>query len=166
VARKKERGNGSGTVYPRRNKAGKVTGYRGSYFTPDGKRRYVSAGTKTEAQRALRQAMADADRGLIFDADNVDVSEYLDRWLSDSVQDTVKTTTHERYEQIVRLHLKPALGRLKLKAVTPAHVRSLYREKLRAGSSPRTVRYVHVTLHKALKRAVMDQLIPRKPPKP
>ena len=104
--------------------------------------------------------MADADRGLIFDADNLHVSEYLDRWLSDSV-DTVKTTTHERYEQIVRLHIKPAPGRLKLKAVTPAHVRGLYREKLRAGSSPRTVRYVHVTLHKALKQAVMDQLIPR-----
>jgi integrase len=105
--------------------------------------------------------MADADRGLVFDADNLDISEYLDRWLSDSVQDTVKATTHERYEQIVRLHLKPALGRLKLKVVTPAHVRGLYREKLRAGSSPRTVRYVHVTLHKALKQAVMDQLIPR-----
>jgi integrase len=161
VARKKERGNGSGTVYPRKNKAGKVTGYRGSYFTPDGKRRYVSAGTKTEAQRALRQAMSDADRGLIFDADNLYVSEYLDRWLSDSVKDTVKATTYERYEQIVRLHIKPARGRLKLKAVTPAHVRGLYREKLQAGVSPRTVRYVHVTLHKALKQAVMDQLIPR-----
>jgi integrase len=105
--------------------------------------------------------MADADRGLIFDADNLKVGEYLDRWLSDSVSDTVKATTFERYEQITRLHLKPALGRVKLKALTPAHVRSLYRDKLEAGSSARTVRYVHTTLHKALKQAVMDSLIPR-----
>jgi integrase len=100
------------------------------------------------------------------------VGEYLDRWLSDSVSDTVKATTFERYEQITRLHLKPALGRVKLKALTPAHVRGLYREKLEAGSSARTVRYIHTTLHKALKQAVMDGLIPRnateavKPPQP
>ena len=100
------------------------------------------------------------------------MGEYLDRWLSDSVSDTVKATTFERYEQITRLHLKPALGRVKLKALTPAHIRGPYREKLEAGSSARTLRYVHTTLHKALKQAVMDGLIPRnateavKPPQP
>ena len=172
MGKTKQSGNGTGTVYPRRNKEGKITGYRGSYFTADGKRRYVSAKTKTEARRALRQAMANADRGLIFDADNLKAGEYLDRWLADSVSDTVKATTFERYEQITRLHLKPALGRVKLKTLTPAHVRSLYREKLEAGLSSRTVRYIHTTLHKALKQAVMDGLIPRnateavKPPQP
>ena len=161
MGKTKQSGNGTGTVYPRRNKEGKITGYRGSYFTTDGRRRYVSGMTKTQAHRALRQAMADADRGLIFDADNLKMEEYLDRWLSDSVRNTVKATTFERYEQITRLHLKPALGRVKLKTLTPAHVRSLYREKLEAGLSARTVRYIHTTLHKALKQAVMDGLIPR-----
>jgi integrase len=45
--------------------------------------------------------------------------------------------------------------------VTSAHVRGLYREKLEDGHSPRTVQYIHVTLHKALKQAVDDGLIPR-----
>ena len=49
MARKKSRGNGTGTVAPRRNNHGKVIGYRGAYFGPDGKRRWVSAKTKTEA---------------------------------------------------------------------------------------------------------------------
>jgi integrase len=35
-------------------------------------------------------------------------------------------------------------------------VRGLYREQLDAGLSPRTVQYVHVTLHKALKQAISD----------
>ena len=52
MARKKERGNGSGTVYPRKNKQGKIIGYRGSYFAPDGKRRYVSAKRKGDAEKA------------------------------------------------------------------------------------------------------------------
>jgi integrase len=168
----KSRANGDGDVFPRKNKAGKITSYRGAYFGPDGKRRYVSGKTKEEARRNLRRARGEAERGLVFDADNLQVGEYLDRWLSDSVNDTVKATTFERYEQIVRLHLKPALGRVKLKGLTPAHVRGLYREKLEAGSSARTVRYIHTTLHKALKQAVMDGLIPRnvtesvKPPQP
>jgi integrase len=51
-------------------------------------------------------------------------------------------------------------------------VRGLYREKLDAGLSRRTVQYIHTTLHKALKDAVSDGLIPRnvaegiKPPRP
>jgi integrase len=161
MGKKKSRANGDGDVFPRKNKAGKITSYRGAYFGPDGKRRYDSGRTKEEARRALREARANTDQGLLFDADNLKVGEYLDRWLSDSVRDTVKATTFERYEQIARLHLKPALGTVKLNALTPAHVRGLYREKLEAGSSARTVRYIHTTLHKALKQAVMDGLIPR-----
>ena len=161
MAKTKARANGDGDVFPRKNKEGKITSYRGAYVGPDGKRRYVSGRTKEVARKALREARANADSGLVFDAGTLTVGEYLERWLNDSVRDTVKTTTFERYEQISRLHLKPAVGRVKLKALTPAHVRSLYREKLDAGASPRTVRYVHTTLHKALKQAIADGLISR-----
>ena len=161
MGKKKERGNGSGTVYPRKNKQGKIIGYRGSYFAPDGKRRYVSAKRKGDAERALRQAMTDADRGLVFEAGTLTVENYLNRWLTDSVKDTVRGTTYERYEQITRKHIVPEVGSLKLKALTPAHVRGLYKSKLESGLSPRTVQYIHVTLHKALKQAVWDGLVPR-----
>jgi integrase len=143
------------------NKEGKVIGYRGAYFGPDGKRRYVSGKTKEDARNKKRQAMADADRGLVFDAGSITVEEYTARWLADSVRDTVRSTTYERYEQITRKHIVPEIGRVKLKALTPAHVRGLYRKKLEAGLSPRTVQYIHVTLHKALKQAVRDGLVPR-----
>src|SRR5215208_329037 len=161
MARKKERGNGSGSVYPRKNKQGKIIGYRGSYFAPDGKRRYVSAKRKGDAEKALRQAMTDADRGFVFDGGTLALEDYLTRWLTNSVKDTVRRSTFVQYKSVVYRHLIPALGRLKLKALTPAHARSLYREKLDCELSPRTVQYIHVTLHKALKQAVMDGLIPR-----
>ena len=35
MAKKRQRGNGTGTMYPRKNKDGSVNGYRGSYFTPE-----------------------------------------------------------------------------------------------------------------------------------
>lgn len=89
------------------------------------------------------------------------MAEHLDRWLSDSVRDTVRQRTYERYESIVRMHIKPAIGRVKLKALTPAHARALYRQKLDSGLSPRSVNYIHVTLHKALTQAVSDGLLQR-----
>lgn len=168
--KKKQKGNGSGTVYPRKNKDGKVIGYRGSYFTPDGKRRYVSAKRKSDAEMALRQAMTDADRGLFFDAGRLTLGDYLDKWL-DNTRDTVRQRTWERYEQLVRVHIKPALGTRKIKDLTRTLVKGLYSEK-RGCVSPRTVQYIHVTLHGALRDAVSDGLIARnvahglKPSKP
>ncbi len=164
MGKKKERGNGEGDVYPRKNREGKVIGYRGAYWvrTEEGpKRRYVSGKNKTEARAALRKVKADKDGGLVFDTPALTLGEYLERWLHNSVRDTVRQRTWERYEQIVRLHLKPSLGHARLKDLSPAHVRGLYREKLDAGLSPRTVQYVHVTLHKALKDAESDGLVQR-----
>ncbi|MEJ7873371.1 MAG: N-terminal phage integrase SAM-like domain-containing protein, partial [Rubrobacteraceae bacterium] len=161
MAKTKSRANGDGDVFPRKNKAGQITSYRGAYVGPDGKRRYVSGRTKEKARKALREARANADAGLVFDAGKLSLGDYLDRWLKDSVRDTVRQRTYERYESIVRVHIKPSLGRVKLKALTPAYARGLYRQKLDTGLSPRTVNYIHVTLHKALSQAVGDGLIQR-----
>jgi integrase len=159
MAKKKQKGNGAGTVYPRKNEAGKVIGYRGSYYTSDGKRRYVSAKRKSEAEKLLREAMTDADRGLVFESGTLTLGDYLDKWLP-NIKDTVRQRTWERYEQLVRVHIKPALGHVKLKELTRAHVKGLYSKK-RGCVSPRTVQYIHTTLHKALKEAVADNLVPR-----
>jgi len=97
------------------------------------------------AARASK-ALADREGGLTFDAGSLTVGEYLARWLSHSVRDTVSQKTYERYESIVRVHLSPALGSIKLKALTPDHVRGLYREKLDSGLAPHTVLHIHRTL--------------------
>ena len=153
-------GNGEGGI-TRHKKSGLYMA-RYTVQTPTGpKRKTLYGKTRREVADRLTKAKADRDGGLVFDADNMKLGEYLGRWLTDSVRDTVRPTTFERCEQMVRLHIRPVLGQLKLKNVTPTHVRGLYREKLDAGLSPRTVQYIHVTLHKALKQAIADGLIPR-----
>jgi integrase len=153
------RGNGEGTMA--RRKDGRWMGRYTVYTAKGPRQRAVYGRTRQEAAEKLTRAIADRDGGLTFDAGTLTVTEYLDRWLTDAVQDTVRQRTYERYEQIARVHIKPALGRLKLKSLTTTHVRGLYREKLDAGLAPRTVQYIHTTLHKALKDAVADGLIPR-----
>ena len=85
--------------------------------TPDGPKLKTIYGRKyKEVEKKLAEARGDAARGLVFDADNLKLGEYLDRWLTNSVADTVRPTTFERYEQIVRLHIRLVLRAPKTKA--------------------------------------------------
>lgn len=159
-----KRGNSEGSIYPVRDKDGKVKGYRGAYtvHTASGvKRRYLSGRTRSEVSQKLTKAMSDRDGGLVFEAGTLTVGEYLDRWLTDSVRDTVRGSTFDCYEVAVRRHIKPALGRVKLSKLTPAHVQGLYRDRLDSGLAPASVNKLHVVLHKALKQAVEWNMIPR-----
>jgi site-specific recombinase XerD len=113
-----------------------------------------------EAAAKLRNAMTDRDAGLLFADQNQTLGEYLDRWLSTSVHGCVKNRTFERYEEMVHIHIKPILRANKLSKLRPADMQHLYRDRLDSGLSAGTVRHVHVTLHKALKRAVEWDLVP------
>ena len=154
-----KRGNEEGSIY--RRKDGRWVGQYLVYTADGPKYRYLYGKTRQDVSKKLTKAMADRDGGITFDAGTITVSEYLDRWMKDSVRGTVRLSTVERHEINVRVHINPALGQVKLKSLTPAHVRALHREKLDAGSSPATVRKIHSTLHKALAQAVADGLIPR-----
>jgi integrase len=160
MARDRTKANGEGTIY-RRGK-----GYCGQYHlvARDGtkKRRSVYAKTRAEAADKLAAAVADRDRGHSFDASGLTLSEYLDRYLDDA-RGRLRPKPFNRAEGLARNHIKPALGRVKLGDLSPAHLRGLYAAKLGSGLSGRTVGYIHVTLGSALKQAAADGLIPRNP---
>jgi integrase len=93
-------GNGEGSIYPHKRN-GKKVGYRGAYrvYTASGpKRRYVTGRTREETRQKLTKAMADWDGGLIFEDGGLNVGEYVERWLKDSVRGTVRQSTYETYE--------------------------------------------------------------------
>ena len=158
-----KRGNSEGSIYPIRGKDGKVKGYRAAYvvYTADGvKRRYLSGKRREDVRDKLAKALSNRAEGLVFDVGTLTVGEYLDRWLKD-VRDTVRESTYQRYGYAIEPHMKPALGRIKLKDLKPAQARWFYRERLDSGLAPATVHKLHVVLHKALRAAVADGLIPR-----
>jgi integrase len=161
----KKNGNGEGSIYPHKKNEKKV-GYRGAYWvqTAEGpKRRYVSGKDRGQVRRKLTESMANRDKGFIYDDDNLTVGEYLDRWLSDSVRGTVRESTYSRDKYLVTNHIKPTLGRLKLKNLNAPHLQGLYRDRLDSGLSSSTVHKVHHVLHKGLRQAVRWNLIPRNP---
>lgn len=99
------------------------------------------------------------------------VGEYLDEWL-ESIKDTVKDRTWVWHEQVIRLHLKPDIGKVRLSRLNALQLQNLYRNKLDTGLSARTVQIIHTNRNKALKQAVRWSLIPRNvcasatPPRP
>ncbi len=154
-----KRGNGEGSISRRTG-----GGWMGQYVvhTAEGrKRRTVYGRTRAEVAKKLARALSQREDGLVFDAGNLKLGEYLERWLKDSVQGNVRSRTHANYQLQVRRHIVPALGSIKLKALSPAHVQGLYRQKLDSGLSPASVRYIHAVLHRALKQALRWGLIPR-----
>jgi integrase len=107
--------------------------------------------TRKDVAEKLNKAIAERDAGLVFDAKNLSVGEYLDRWL-DTVRGTLAPNTVRRHEELARIHVKPALGKTKLSKLDPLQVQAFYRSKLDDGLSAATVVKVHSTLSKALTR--------------
>ena len=86
------------------------------------------------------------------------VGQWLDIWTADYLGG-VKSSTAFLYTEQIRVHIKPAIGAVKLEALNPHVIQGFYnhlsskREEKKA-LSPKSVKNVHGILHKALQQAV------------
>ncbi len=156
-----KRGNGEGSI-TRHKKSGLYMA-RYTVETPDGlrKRKTIYGKEREEVADKLVEALANRNKGLVFEGDDQTLSAYLDRWLNGSVKGSLKPSTFESYERMIRNHIKPALGHRKLKNLAPDHVQYFYQSRLDHGLAPGTVRLMHGILHKALEQAVKWGSVPR-----
>jgi len=123
-----------------------------------------------EALAAKNKATQDSGRGELADARKLTVAQFLDSWtdgLDQRVKDgELKPSTARSYRDHVKLHIKPALGYLRLQDLTTRHVDGFHKELAakpgrKAGTmlAVATRRHVHVTLHAALADAKRQRLI-------
>ena len=94
----RRRGNNEGSIY--RRKDGYWVGQYGVQTAEGTKTRYIYGKTRAVVAEKLTQALADRNSGLTYDAGNITVGEYVERCIEDSVKDTVRQRTYERYEQV------------------------------------------------------------------
>jgi integrase len=102
-----------------------------------------------------------ADIGEHVDPTRMTVGDWLGLW-TQSVRAEVSPKTHERYAEIVRCYLIPALGSTQLQRLTPSDIQKGYNGFDR-NPSPRTRRHIHRILKSALARAVEQQALTRNP---
>jgi len=117
---KAKRANGEGGITYRED--GRYMGRYTVQTATGPKRRVVYGRTRKETHEKLVKALADRDRGLVFQGENQKLSTFLESWLNGSIKGYVKPSTFESYERIIRNHIRPALGHKKLKTLAPDHV--------------------------------------------
>jgi integrase len=155
----RKRGNGEGSIH-RRKDGGWCAQY--TVYTAEGRKRKTLYGkTRAEVGGKLAKALSERESGLVFEDEGLTLGNYLDKWLEGSLRGSVRQSTFDRCEIAVRVHIKPVLGRLKLKKLTPTHIAGFYQDKLAAGFASASVNKLHVVLHKALDQAVKWHIIPR-----
>jgi integrase len=124
---------------------------------------------KKEAVDALHELVTDVHKGAYIEPTKETFGQYLERWLP-AIRGTVRANTWESYRGAVEVHLIPSLGSIPLRQLDRATFSTYYSELSRTGRtdgkgglSPRSVRAIHVTAHKALRDAVKDNLLVRNP---
>lgn len=155
---KSTRSKGDGSIYQRADGRW-IASIETGYTTSGRKRRTVSAKTRREVVAKLRKIQGEQAQGI--HTGETTLAAWLDHWLDEIQMHRVKQVTlYNQRRQIERYH-KPILGRVKLAALTPAHVRKLHSELASRGLSPTTIRQAHATLARALKVAEREGLVAR-----
>lgn len=147
------RGNNEGSIFQRKD------GRWCAAITIDGKRLYLYGKTRKEVAQKLKDTLAQVDAGLTIKAAKYTLDGYLAEWMG-SMRSSVRPRTWEQYDQVIRTHINPYIGKLRLKDLRPDHIQKLYNLKQdQLGAA--TIRIMHAILHKSLKQALKWGLVSR-----
>ncbi|SHR10045.1 site-specific recombinase XerD [Mycobacteroides abscessus subsp. abscessus] len=167
--------------------AGKSKGYpkkdekKGTYYfvleagrDANGKRkRIVRKGFKTakEAKAEMNKLAVELANNDAPEDYNKTFAEYLKYWIENYVKTNLRPKTGAEYVKIIKTHIEPSLGHIKLKELKSTHLQTYYSQKLQKLSA-QTVKHHHSLISAALRDAIGWEYIRKnvakgaKPPKP
>lgn len=166
--RSRTRANSEGSVYQRKRDGRWIA----AVSLPDGRRKEWIFDTQQAAKTRLEIVRDEMRRGAVPDPVRLLLSEYLDEWLGrHQAKKTLRPKTIETYESLIRIHIKPALGRIPLAALQTAHLARFIAQKCTEPSvkdaskhlAASTVVQMHAILSGALEQAVKERRIPFNP---
>lgn len=134
--------------------------------------RSITGKTQKEVAQKLRDATAAIDNGTYTAPNKQTLGQWLDTWI-ETYCGGVKPRTLEIYKTDIRVHIKPAMGALRLEALNTQTIQAFYNRLTKEGReirtkdkrgkvtvtrgplSAKTVKNIHGVLHKALQQAVL-----------
>ncbi len=154
------RGHGEGSVFQRSNgmwvaqvDLGWIGGHR--------RRRTVYGSSERDVLAKRDQLRGQLARGVNLADPPRTVEQWLNEWLQTvKAGDGTSPSTLARYDQIVRVHLIPLIGRIKLPALAPRDVQLMV-SHLRQTAAPASVIKIHGVLRNALADAERMDLVAR-----
>ena len=170
----KRRPNGEGMI--RQKKKGQWEGRIVVGHKSDGKPiyRYVYAKTQKELIEKLHQRIDIYRDAELNENSNMTLGEWLDIWIEKYMTDTIRPSTLRKYKCCIELHIKPNLGDKPIAFVTTTDIQKMYNKLKKSGRVNKHPKYgyelsdamivnIHVILHKVMKTAVQEHLIPTNP---
>lgn len=138
----------------------------------------IYGATQKEVRLKMQKILVEIDDGTYTAPSKLTVKQWCNTWL-DEYNGDVKPSTRTSYRQHLDNHIIPALGAVKLSALTPSAVQKFYNDLQRKGKSvpkkdeagktvrengkvvyvnvpmsPKTIKNIHGVLHQALKQAL------------
>ncbi|MEU5046837.1 tyrosine-type recombinase/integrase [Streptomyces griseorubiginosus] len=156
----RRRANGQGSISPRKDGRWDVAAW---VLAASGELKHVRTTVRTEqeADRKLTELKANHNNGIPVADKNCRLGDYLDYWLEGFVRPTQRPNTYAQKETLVRLYLKPGLGKHYLHKLS-IPVTQVYFTNLRAaGMTASYIATIRKVLSSALTRAVREELITR-----
>ena len=130
-------------------------------FGADGRRKRITRrvrGTKRDAETALTALLTQREQGATAPAGSV--AELLERWL-ESAKAEVEATTWQRYEALVRLHVRPHVGAVPLRQLDVRQVEAWLRRLTQSGQSRASVQQARAVLRRAINEAMRWDMVGR-----
>ena len=129
--------------------------------------RSVTGKTQKEVSQKLKAATASIDSGTYTSPNKMNLGQWLDIWASEYLGG-VKPFTVASYRGLIKNHIKPNLGAIRLDRLDAHTIQGFYNSLSRPqgdkpGISPKTIKNVHGVLHTALKQAVLNGYLPFNP---
>ena len=127
--------------------------------------------TRADVLQRLRLKAQTLRSGLAAPESSQTLGHYLQAWLHGQ-RSSLRPATVSLYEMVVRRHLQPEMGSVRLDRLTVAQVQGMLSRLSESGLAPRSVGHVRAVLRSALNEAVRQELVPRnvaslaRPPRP
>jgi len=132
--------------------------------------KYFSAKTRQEVAEKLNNYIVERQKGAYIEPTKLTVGQWLDTFYQSHIINKVKTSTRVGDESVIERHLKPYFGNTKLTELKGPQIQKVYNQLLlngrvdgKGGLNPKTIKNIHLVLHKALEQAVKDDLLIKNP---
>jgi integrase len=151
------RAQGAGSVYARKDgRFAASASFEGKRITKYGK-------TKKEAWENLQAALDDLKSGRVVVGPKQTVEQYLTHWLENEHRLEIGIVSLQNYRMVLRAHLIPALGHLRLDRLTREHVQMFCSSIFDGGLAAASVRLVFAFLSAGMNHAVSTGLLAKNP---
>lgn len=119
-------------------------------------------GSYREAQKRLRELETEVESGIYVPAGNITFNEYVDEYWLPGRSVSLSPTTLRGYESLLRCHIRPIVGNMKIQEVAPAHVATIVKQLVDANKM-RQAHHAHMLLGTIYRAAIRSQHASKSP---